>query len=327
MFRVDAGKRNVAFSYMPKCDGNYTLSCSPSPPTLPQSFNFSQSNVTVAGFSPNTTYYCCVCVAAKSNCLGKSSASLSFMTKPDFNESSDNSAVVAGVIVFYLIGAIAIFVILTSTMLALMRHERYNDSLIRATPSAPVSPIQGSSAFTNTVAEESGLDNTTNRDSEASYEDCVPPLSNRAPLTTTSALGDNPGLTSEGEEHSSIMALLLGPLISDNTTTVIPNYTAHELLEQELECPSHETAPVEEDTAIPVAYKKRRNTQPGDYVPVYDGQETIVSPVSAFHHQSLPEYLQLSQPYLEITPGEQTAPLTTPSAVGGKLGLTAKEEE
>jgi hypothetical protein len=249
------------------------------------------------------------------------------MTKPDFNESSDNSAVVAGVIVFYLIGAIAIFVILTSTMLALMRHERYNDSLIRATPSAPVSPIQGSSAFTNTVAEESGLDNTTNRDSEASYEDCVPPLSNRAPLTTTSALGDNPGLTSEGEEHSSIMALLLGPLISDNTTTVIPNYTAHELLEQELECPSHETAPVEEDTAIPVAYKKRRNTQPGDYVPVYDGQETIVSPVSAFHHQSLPEYLQLSQPYLEITPGEQTAPLTTPSAVGGKLGLTAKEEE
>ena len=66
MFEVVAGQRQVHFSWSPppvtQQNGlitNYNLSCSPSPSSLPQSP--SQSGpLTVAGFSPDTSYSCSV---------------------------------------------------------------------------------------------------------------------------------------------------------------------------------------------------------------------------------------------------------------------------
>ena len=66
MFQRDVGKREVTFSWSPlpviQHRGyltNYTLSCSPSPSSLPQSP--SQSGpLTVTGFSPDTSYSCSV---------------------------------------------------------------------------------------------------------------------------------------------------------------------------------------------------------------------------------------------------------------------------
>ena len=66
MFEAVAGQRQVVFSWSPPpvtwhngLITSYTLSCSPSPSSLPQSP--SQSGpLTVAGFSPDTFYSCSV---------------------------------------------------------------------------------------------------------------------------------------------------------------------------------------------------------------------------------------------------------------------------
>ena len=66
MFEAEVGQRQVVFSWFPppvtqrtRPIISYTLSCSPSPSSLPQSP--SQSGpLTVAGFSPDTSYSCSV---------------------------------------------------------------------------------------------------------------------------------------------------------------------------------------------------------------------------------------------------------------------------
>lgn len=63
-FEAEAGEREVVFSWLaPQALDTeivitYTLSCSPSPSSLPQSLP--QTELTVAGFSPNTSYSCSV---------------------------------------------------------------------------------------------------------------------------------------------------------------------------------------------------------------------------------------------------------------------------
>ena len=66
MFEAVAGQRQVVFSWSPppvtQQNGlitSYTLSCSPSPSSLPQS-PFQSGPLTVAGFSPDTSYSCSV---------------------------------------------------------------------------------------------------------------------------------------------------------------------------------------------------------------------------------------------------------------------------
>lgn len=72
-FEAEAGEREVAFSWLAPLALDteivitYTLSCSPSPASLPQSLN--QTTLTVAGFSPNTSYSCSVYIVDK-NGLG-----------------------------------------------------------------------------------------------------------------------------------------------------------------------------------------------------------------------------------------------------------------
>ena len=63
VFAADAGERLVNFSWSPlpltQRVTSYTLTCSPSPSSLPHSSSLSQSGpLTVAGFSPNTHYSC-----------------------------------------------------------------------------------------------------------------------------------------------------------------------------------------------------------------------------------------------------------------------------
>ena len=66
MFEVEAGEREVVFSWLPPPTmqrnaviTSYTLSCSPSPSALPQSPSQAEP-LTVAGFSPDTSYSCSV---------------------------------------------------------------------------------------------------------------------------------------------------------------------------------------------------------------------------------------------------------------------------
>ena len=66
MFESVAGQRHVVFSWSPppvtqqnKLITSYTLSCSPSPSSLPQSLSQTRP-LTVAGFSPDTSYSCSV---------------------------------------------------------------------------------------------------------------------------------------------------------------------------------------------------------------------------------------------------------------------------
>ena len=66
MFVAEVGQRQVNFSWSPphvtQHNGlitSYTLSCSPSPSSLPQS-PFQSGPLTVAGFSPDTSYSCSV---------------------------------------------------------------------------------------------------------------------------------------------------------------------------------------------------------------------------------------------------------------------------
>ena len=87
MFEAVAGQRQVNFSWYPppvtQHNGlitSYTLFCSPSPSSLPQSP--SQSGpLTVAGFSPDTSYSCSV-VASNSQGSGPS-ADTTFTTSQD----------------------------------------------------------------------------------------------------------------------------------------------------------------------------------------------------------------------------------------------------
>ena len=69
MFTSIEGKREVFFSWSPppvtQHNGvltSYTLSCSPSPSSLPQSLSIQTTSKTVAGFSPNTVYTCSLAV-------------------------------------------------------------------------------------------------------------------------------------------------------------------------------------------------------------------------------------------------------------------------
>ena len=87
MFEAVAGQRQVNFSWSPPRVAlrngvitSYTLSCSPSPSSLPQSP--SQSGpLTVAGFSPDTSYSCSV---VANNGLGSGPpASTTFTTQQD----------------------------------------------------------------------------------------------------------------------------------------------------------------------------------------------------------------------------------------------------
>ena len=86
-FEVVAGQRQVIFSWCPPLEvqhsrliTSYTLSCSPSPSSLPQSI--SQSGLlTVAGFSPDTSYSCSV---VASNSQGSEVAAVkTFSTSED----------------------------------------------------------------------------------------------------------------------------------------------------------------------------------------------------------------------------------------------------
>ena len=64
-FEAEAGQRQVVFTWSPppatQHSGsitNYTLSCSPSPSSLPQSPSSQSGSLTATGFSPNTLYSC-----------------------------------------------------------------------------------------------------------------------------------------------------------------------------------------------------------------------------------------------------------------------------
>ena len=87
MFVAVAGERQVTFSWSPPPVAlrngvitSYTLSCSPSPSSLPQSPS-QPGTLTVSGFSPDTSYSCSV-VASNSQGSGPP-ASISFTTQQD----------------------------------------------------------------------------------------------------------------------------------------------------------------------------------------------------------------------------------------------------
>ena len=90
MLTAVTGKRQVLFSWSPppvtQHNGvltNYTISCSPSPSSLPQSLSHQNTSTTVAGFSPNTLYTCSV---AAWNTQGSGpSAYTTFTTLEDCN--------------------------------------------------------------------------------------------------------------------------------------------------------------------------------------------------------------------------------------------------
>ena len=84
-FTATPGVREVTFSWSapPASDNEiviiYTLSCFPSPSTLPRSL--SQMGLTVAGFSPDTAYFCSV-VAYNGQIL-RPPANITFTTLED----------------------------------------------------------------------------------------------------------------------------------------------------------------------------------------------------------------------------------------------------
>ena len=105
MFPTVAGEREVTFSWSPlpvtQHRGylrNYTLSCSPSPSSLPQSP--SQSGpLTATGFSPDTSYSCSV---VANNGLGSGPPSTTtFTTLPDCMWVSGIFACLCEVISFF----------------------------------------------------------------------------------------------------------------------------------------------------------------------------------------------------------------------------------
>ena len=88
MFTAVAGEREVVFSWSPppviQRNGiimHYTLSCSPSPSSLPQSPTSQSGLLTVAGFSPNTTYSCSL-LASNSKGSGPTT-NVTFTTQDD----------------------------------------------------------------------------------------------------------------------------------------------------------------------------------------------------------------------------------------------------
>lgn len=62
MFAAVARERDVVFSWFPPPNNGvgirYTLSCSPSPSSLPQTYYSHSISLVVTGFSPNTDYSC-----------------------------------------------------------------------------------------------------------------------------------------------------------------------------------------------------------------------------------------------------------------------------
>ena len=87
MFATVAGEREVVFSWSPppvtQQNGvitGYTLSCSPSPSSLPL-FPSQSDSLTVTGFSPNT-HYSCSLTATNSQGSGPP-ATNTFTTKKD----------------------------------------------------------------------------------------------------------------------------------------------------------------------------------------------------------------------------------------------------
>ena len=87
MFDGSAGERQVTFSWSPPLlsqqngvTTNYTLSCSPSPSSLPLTTSRAGS-LTVGGFTPNTSYSCFIVAQARFS-FGPPSY-ISFMTLED----------------------------------------------------------------------------------------------------------------------------------------------------------------------------------------------------------------------------------------------------
>lgn len=90
-FHAEAGERQVIFSWFPppltKQNGvitSYTLSCVPSPSTLPQS-PFHSGSLTVTGFGPDTAYSCSL-VATNRRGSGPA-ATTNFTTQPECESS------------------------------------------------------------------------------------------------------------------------------------------------------------------------------------------------------------------------------------------------
>ena len=88
VFEADADQRRVVFTWSPppvtQHNGiitNYTLSCSPSPSSLPLSTSSQSESLIVTGFSPNTLYSCSV-MATISQRSGPPST-ISFTTPED----------------------------------------------------------------------------------------------------------------------------------------------------------------------------------------------------------------------------------------------------
>ena len=90
-FEAEVGEREVVFTWSPPTTAqqntraivNYTLSCSPSPSSLPQTHS-QLGSLTVAGFSPNTLYSCSLLAAH--TCASGTPAITTFTTLKDCNE-------------------------------------------------------------------------------------------------------------------------------------------------------------------------------------------------------------------------------------------------
>ena len=86
-FTATPGVRVVTFSWSapPASDNEivviYTLSCSPSPSTLPRSL--SHTGLTVGGFSPNTNYSCSVHIVDKNGLGSGPRTDITFETLED----------------------------------------------------------------------------------------------------------------------------------------------------------------------------------------------------------------------------------------------------
>ena len=86
MFEAEVGRREVVFSWFPPSQDNgvvnYTLSCSPSPSSLPKTHPQS-GPLTVTGFLPETPYSCSL--VATHTCASGTPANTTFTTLQDCN--------------------------------------------------------------------------------------------------------------------------------------------------------------------------------------------------------------------------------------------------
>ena len=87
MFEAQAGQRQVTFSWSPpllakdRVTTSYTLSCSPSPSSLPLTTTTLSGSLTVDGFTPNAAYTCYL--VATIDVTPGPPANISFITRED----------------------------------------------------------------------------------------------------------------------------------------------------------------------------------------------------------------------------------------------------